>query len=135
MSAVEVKSAAVSFPINAADATGVSGVHRVTGIAAAGTGSVLLPSGMKGKFIRCRPVGADVQVGVSLGSAGQTLTSSPASAAGTGNAASGATIKDGEFLDGMTPTGRLVDNLYLNYINVGAVACTLEFWVSEAVKQ
>lgn len=131
MSAIEVKSAAVSFPINVADTTGVTGVHRINSVSAAG--SVALPAGMKGKFIRVRPIGGDAQVGVSLGTAGQTLVLNQASTPGTGHAAAGATVKDGEFLDGMTPSGLIGQTLYLNYINVSATIA-LEVWCSEAVR-
>ena len=131
MSAIEVKSAAVSFPISAADPTGASGVHRIANISAAS--SVELPSGMRGKFIRVRPIGGDVQVGLSFGSSGQTLVVNQAAALGTGNAAAGATVKDGEWIDGIVPTVASPGRVWLNYINVSGTI-SLEVWCSEAVK-
>lgn len=131
MSAIEVKSAAVSFPISAADSTGLYGVHRINSISAAG--SAELPSGMKGKFLRVRPIGGDAQVALSFASAGQTLVLNQAAALGTGHAAAGATVKDGEWLDGIVPSMPGVGKVWLNYINVsGAIA--LEVWCSESVK-
>lgn len=120
----------IAFPISAANADGYTGVHRVSVTAA---GSVELPAGMAGKYLRVQAVGTDIQVAVSYGAAAPTLVANQASAPGTGNAAAGVTIANGSFIDGLipTPTGRA--RVWLCWVPVSSTG-SLEFWCSEALQ-
>jgi hypothetical protein len=105
---IEGKASALMFPVSAADATGLRGVHRYA--SSTSNQSIALPTGMRSRFIRVMADGCDVRVSVSVGA--HTLVYAQTAALGTGSTASGATIKSGGYLEGLVPS----DCTHINFI-------------------
>lgn len=122
----EEKAAARQGPVCAANALGLTGVHRV---AISGSAqSVAVPAALRSHYVTfvVATTSADVQRAWSSGAAGQTLVLNQAAAFGTGNAAAGATQFSKTKEDEQVP----LDATFLNFIGTAADGY-LEVYVSE----
>ncbi len=126
-SPIVAKNSAVRLPSAAADTTGKRGVYRIAVSTTAA--SYAVPAGMKGNFVKISAVGANCQIAFSTGAAGQTLVINQTSALGTGNAAAGATVANGSFVDGIVAK----DFTFFNV--VADAAGFVELYCSEALNQ
>jgi hypothetical protein len=121
------KNSSVRLPTSAADSTGKAGVYRIAVTTSAN--NFAIPTSWQGCFLRVQPVGCNAQVAISRAIAAPTLVINQASAPGTGNAAAGATVANGAFLDGIVPKG----STFFCYVCDGSGF--LEFYMSEQLNQ
>lgn len=124
------KAARVAFPFGAADTTGSRGIMAIA--VTTTSSSTQLPRAMGGKFLHVQAVDNSVQLNITIGTAGQTLTAGATSVPGTGNAARGYTVLAGTSREGLIPTPAAGQNIYLNAICATGTA-TLEVFCSEQV--
>lgn len=99
MARIVDREASVRFPFSAADNTMTlpCGNQRIAVTGAAQTYAI--PEAMRGKFIRFRAIGVEVQVSSHTAATSMVLDQASSAAAGTSSAACAMTLFAGEFFD------------------------------------